>query len=64
MLLSQKKLMCYLCIMEDNLEYPLNINYILRKKKLLKRELLNKDNLRSFDEKINKINCEMNEEKI
>ena len=30
--------------MEDNLEYPLNINYILRKKKLLKRELLNKDN--------------------
>ena len=30
--------------MKDNLEYPLNINYILRKKKLLKRELLNKDN--------------------
>ena len=30
--------------MEDNLEYPLNINYILRNKKLLKRELLNKDN--------------------
>ena len=28
--------------MEDNLEYPLNINYILRKKKLLKRKLLNK----------------------
>ena len=25
---------------------------------------VNKDNLRSFDEKINKINCEMNEEKI
>ena len=30
--------------MEDYLEYPLNINYILRNKKLLKRELLNKDN--------------------
>jgi FkbH-like protein len=29
--------------MEDNLEYPLNINFILRKKKLLKREFLNKD---------------------
>ena len=26
--------------------------------------LVNKDNLRSFDEKINKMNCEMNEEKI
>ena len=25
--------------------------------------LVNKDNLRSFDEKINKMNCEMNEEK-
>jgi len=30
--------------MEDNLEYPLNINFILRKKKTLKRELLKKDN--------------------
>ena len=26
--------------------------------------LVNKDNLRSFDEKINKMNCEMSEEKI
>ena len=26
--------------------------------------LVNKDNLRSFDEKINKMNCEMNGEKI
>ena len=26
--------------------------------------LVNKDNLGSFDEKINKMNCEMNEEKI
>ena len=28
--------------MEVNLEYPLNVNYILRKKKLIKRELLSK----------------------
>ena len=26
--------------------------------------LVNKDNLRSFDEKINEMNCEVNEEKI
>ena len=26
--------------------------------------LVNKDNLKSFDEKINKLNCEINEEKI
>ena len=30
--------------MKNNLDYPLNINYILRKKKFIKRELLSEDN--------------------